>query len=166
MNAHVPQPTLEPTHSHSRSERGIALLLTSMCLLLISLLSINAIRNSDEESTAGARSRSTARSLHAADAGFQLALARLTQSPPNLNPFDVDLVQGANVQSRTRSDTSPQVLTQTGTSTPGEGFGINVDSGVQNVRRVYLVTVTSAAGGSSAELEAKLSRDSADATGY
>lgn len=150
----------------SRRQRGVALLITALCLLLVSLLSFNAIRNSEQESKSGARSRSTARTLHAGDAGFQLARARLTQSPPDLSAFDVDLAEGANVQSRTRTDTSPQVLTQKGTSTPPEGFGINVDAGVQNVSRVYLVTVTSTAGGSTAELEAKLSRTSADASGY
>ena len=150
----------------ARRERGAALLLTVMCLLLVSLLSFNAIRNSERESNSSARSRSTARTLHAGDAGFQLALSRLTQTPPNLSSFSIDLAENANVQSRTRTDTVPQVLTQKGTTTPPEGFGINVDAGVKNVSRVYLVTVTSTAGGSTAELEAKLSRISADATGY
>jgi len=150
----------------TRRENGAALLITALCLLLVSLLSFNAIRDSEKESDSGARSRSTARSLHAGDAGFQIALAHLTQTPPDLTPFDVDLPENANVQSRTRTDTSPQSLSQTGTSAPAEGYGINVDAGVQNVSRVYLVTVTSTAGGSTSELEAKLSRTSADATGY
>lgn len=137
-----------------------------MVLLLVSLLSLNSIRNSEQESNSSARSRSTARTLHAGDAGFELALSRLSQTPPELAAFTVNLAEGANVQSRTRSETLPQTLEQIGTGEAPEGYGINVDAGVSYLSRIYLVNVTSSAGGSTAELEAKLSRLSADATGY
>jgi hypothetical protein len=134
--------------------------------MLVSLLSFTSIRNSEQESNSSARSRSTARTLHAGDAGLQLALARLTQTPPDLSAFDIGLPENANVQSRTRRQTSPLPLAQAGLGEAPEGYGINADSGVSYVSRVYLVNVTSTAGGSTTELEAKLSRVSADATGY
>ena len=44
--------------------------------------------------SSGSGSRSTSRTLAAADAGLQLALSRLSQNPPVLDPFDVDLADG------------------------------------------------------------------------
>ncbi len=161
-----PRSTWKRRVAARRRERGAALLITALVLMLVSLLSFTSIRNSEQESSSSARSRATARTLHAGDAGLQLALARLTQAPPDLEAFDIDLPENANVQSRTRVETTPQDLEQAGLGETPEGFGINLDAGVTLVSRVYRVTVTSTAGGSTAELEAKLSRLSSDATGY
>ena len=152
--------------SRGRRERGAALLITALVLLLVSLLSFTSIRNSEQESSSSARSRATARTLHAGDAGLQLALAHLKQTPPDLAAFDIDLPENANVQSRTRVETAPQMLTHEGLGERPEGFGINADAGVIAISHVYRVNVTSTAGGSMTELEAKLSRLGTDSAGY
>jgi len=142
------------------------MLVTVLVLVLVSMLSLAALESSKQESTAGARSRSTTRSLHVADAGVQLALSRLTQSPPNLTAFDIDLVEGANVQSRARSETSPKDLGQSAIGEAAEGYAVNVGVGAGFVHRIYRLNVTASAGGSTAEVEAKLSRSEADAISY
>ncbi len=95
-----------------RRKKGSALIITVLVLTIVSFLAISGLRNSERESTTGARSRAASRSFAAADAGLELALNRLSQSPANLNAFDIDLADGANVQSRTRTDSGPQNLTQ------------------------------------------------------
>jgi len=149
-----------------RHQAGVAVLMTSLVLVLVALIAFTALRRSEQESTAGGRSRATTRSIQAADAGVQLALSRLRESPPNLNAFDIDLVEGANLQSRTRTETSAQDLDQAGLGEPEEGYALNMGSGVASVKRVFLVNVTAEAGGSTAEVEAKLGRSEVEATGY
>ena len=150
----------------NRHEAGFAVLMTALVLVLVALIAFTALRRSEQESTAAGRSRSTTRSIQAADAGVQLALSRLRESPPNLTAFDVDLVEGANMQSRTRTETSAQDLDQTGLGEPEEGYALNVGTGVSSIKRVFLVNVTAEAGGSTAEIEAKLGRSEVEATGY
>ena len=147
-------------------QQGMALLLATVVLMLVSMLAFNAMQHSEQESASGARSRATMRTIYAADAGIELALSRLTQSPPDLSAFSVGLANGATVQSRTRTQGSPQVLGQAGIGAPSEGYSLNIGSGVSNVSRVFLVNVTATGSGSTAELEARLSRTAADSTGY
>jgi Tfp pilus assembly protein PilX len=149
-----------------RRQGGSALIVVVFVLTIVSFLSISAMRNSERESTVGGRSRSTSRTLAAADAGLQLALSRLAQNPPNLNSFDVDLADGANVQSRARGDAGPQILNQLRLGTRKEGYGVGVGSGVGFVTRVFLVNATATAGGSTVELQAKLGRSAVEAVGY
>ena len=158
----MPRPTRDP----NRHRQGAALLVTALIMVAVGMLAFTAIRHSEQESTGGARSRATTRSLYAADAGLQLARSRLRESPPNLTSFDIDLAEGANVQSRTRTDGSPQDLNQVGIGAPAEGYALNVGAGASYVNRVYLVAVTSTSGGSTAELEAKLNRTEIEATSY
>jgi hypothetical protein len=150
----------------SKRERGAALLITSIVLVLVSMITLAAISHSEKEATGSARSRSSTRAFYAADAGVELALSRLRQSPPDLTAFDVDLADGANVQSRSRAEATPQSLDQVGTGETPEGYAVNVGSGAGYSNRVYLVNVTSSAGGSTIEVEAKLIRGDASALGY
>jgi hypothetical protein len=101
----------------------------------------------------------------AADAGVELAIARLSQSPPNLNAFTVN-VDGTTVESRTRSDTSPQPLVQETAGAPPDGFAINVGSDTGFGGQVYKVSVTGQNGSSVAELEVRFSRLEAGGTAY
>ena len=150
-----------------KREGGVALLLTSVILVLVSALAFTAIRNSEQESTAAARSRTTTRTFHAADAGIQLAMSRLSQDPVDLSAFDVTLASGATVQSRSREEAGPSTLDQVGLGDTVEGEQLNADAGAGTISRVYLVTVTATSpNGSVTELEAKVSRTSAEATGY
>ena len=155
-----------PRRGRSHREGGAALFVTALILMLVGMMSVTAIYSSERESVGGARSRSTTRTFYAADSGIELALSRLAQTPPDLRAFDVNLANGANVQSRTRQQTTPQQLEQVGLGKPPEGFSVNVGSGAGYVSRVYRVTATATAGGSTVELEAKLSRTEPEASGY
>jgi hypothetical protein len=149
-----------------RRRGGSALIITIFVLTIVSFLALSGMRNSERESTSGARSRSTSRTLAAADAGLHLALNRLAQNPPNLNAFDIDLLDGANVQSRARGESGPQILRQEQLGTPKDGYGIGVGSGVGFSTRVYLVNTTATVGSSTVELQAKLGRSAVEAVGY
>ena len=156
-----------PTPARRRGERGAALIVTSIVLLLVGMLALTSIKDSEQESTASARSRASSRTLYAADAGIQLALSRLVQNPPNLTAFDVDLADGANVQSRTRTETVAAPIAPVGTGSGKEGYGLGVGSGATSKSTVYEVNVTATyANAAAAELEARLSRTEAVATGY
>lgn len=148
------------------AERGSALLITMLVLLLVSSLAVTGLDRSEEESTSGARLRSTTQTLHAADSGIKLVMSRLTQSPPDLSAFDVALDGGASVASRARTDSVPQDIGQAGLGTPAEGFALNMGAGVTQLTRIYTVRTTAVGNGSTVELEAKLARMSADAGGY
>ena len=50
-----------------RHEAGVTLLVTVVMILLVGILVLTSIGHSGDESVAGARARSTARALHAAD---------------------------------------------------------------------------------------------------
>jgi Tfp pilus assembly protein PilX len=150
-----------------KQEAGAALLVTALVLMVVSLLGFAAIRNSEQESTASARSRATTRSLYAADAGVQLAMARLSQNPPQLTAFSVNLADGMTLESRARSETNPVPLDQVNQAVGGkEGFSVNVGAGAKYVSRVFQVNVTSTGGGSTAEVEARLNRIGPEGTGY
>ena len=93
-------------------------------------------------------------------------MSRLTQSPPNLSAFNVVLAGGASVASKERTDLVPKDIEQVGIGTPSEGFSLNLGAGVTSVTRVYEIHTTATTGGSTVELEAKLTRAGADAGGY
>ena len=157
---------IERRETPDKSQRGAALLMTAMVLVLVSMLTVTAINHTQQESTGGARSRSGTRAFYGADAGVELALSRLSQTPPNLNAFDVDLTGGTNIQSRTRTETAPQPLDQVGLGETPEGYSLNQGSGAGYTNRVYRINVTSSSGGSTIEVEAKLVRGDTDAVGY
>ena len=147
-----------------RDEAGIALLVTVFVLLLIGAVAIAAIGHSGQEATASATSRVNKRTFHGADAGIQVALRRLAAEPPDQVPFDLDLGGGRIVQSRTRTDATPQPIPRLGLGPPPEGFSINVGSGYVN--EIFLTNVTATSpNATTVELEAKLGRLSANSGG-
>jgi len=149
---------------NERREQGITLLITVVMILLVGILVLTSIGHSGDESAAGGRARATARALHAADGGMQMALSRVTQDPPNTNPIDVT-VGTISVQSRTRADATPQSLDSLGSAPPPEGYGIN--SGGGYVAELFKVDITSSGPtGSTAELQSKLYRFSGASGGY
>ena len=154
------------TDSDRKRQGGAALFITALILMLVGMLAVTSIYNSEQESVGGARARSTSRTFYAADAGIQLALTRLAESPPDLTSFDIDLADGANVQSRSRQEATPVELKQVGLGKPPEGYGVNVGSSAGYINRIFLVRTTATSGGSTVELEAKLSRTEPEAAGY
>ena len=148
----------------AQREGGLALLMTAVLILLAGLLVLTSLSHTGEESIAGARARSTARALHAADGGMQMALSRVTQTPPNTGPIDFS-VGSFGVQSRTRAQGSAQNIDSLGAGLPPEGYGINTGSGY--VSELFLVDMTSLGPtGSTAELQAKLYRFAGTSGGY
>ena len=155
------------SRTEQRHERGSALIVTTLILLLVGMLVLTSIKDSEQESTAGGRARASSRTLYAAEAGVQLALTRLVQTPPNLDAFDINMADGANVQSRTRTEVSPSAIDQVGVGETTEGFALNVGGGATSLNRVYEVNVTATYGNAAtAELEARLRREEAVASGY
>jgi hypothetical protein len=150
----------------TRRQEGAALLVSAVVLSLMSVIAFAAIRHSEQESTSSGRSRAASRAIYAADAGVQLALVRLAETPPDLDPISENLTDGALLESRTRTQGAAQNLGQIGVRLGAEGYSINIGANVANVTRVFRVNVTADSAGSVAEVEAKLSRTGADATGY
>jgi len=142
------------------------MLITALVLVLVTMLALTSLNHSEQESTGSARTRSASRAIQAADAGIQLGLTRLKQSPPDLDAFEVDLSANTKLESRSRIETAPQDITQVGQGTPEEGYSLNVGSGASSMTRVYLLDVTASSGNSTASLEAKLNRTGADVNGY
>jgi hypothetical protein len=147
-----------------RREQGVALLVSVLALAQIGAITLAAIENSGRESTASGRSRASIRTLHAADAGFQLATNRLSQNPPNLALINMT-VGNRTVQSRTRTQASPQPIGFVGNGSAPAGYSVNVGSGYAS--DVYLITITATgSNGASSEIEAKFGRLSQGAGGY
>ena len=136
-----------------------------LVLVLVGVLGLAALNDSERESTAAGRSRATTRTVHAADAGVQIARSHLTESPPNLTPINTT-AGPATIESRTRSESTPQTLEQVGLGTTPDGFSLNVGPGAIYLNRVYQVNITATSGTSTAELEARLSRIEAEGQGY
>lgn len=150
----------------NKREEGAALLVSAVVLALMSVIAFAAIRHTEQESTSSGRSRAATRATYAADAGVQLALVRLAETPPDLNPISENLTDGASLQSRTRTQGTPQNLNQTGVKLGAEGYSLNAGANVANITRVFQINVTADSANSVAEVEAKLSRTGADSTGY
>jgi len=144
-------------------EDGIALIVVALILVLAAATALAGIDFSSQEWQAGGRARATSRVLYAADAGVQLSLRRI-QPPRDLTPFDFDLPNGTNVQSRTRDDAAPQPIDEAGIGKPPDGMSINIGSGFVN--EVFQVNVSAtAANRSTSELEARLGALTANSGG-
>jgi hypothetical protein len=138
-----------------KREQGIALVTAVLLLLLVAATAISAIDFSGRELQAGGRARASMRTLYAADAGVQYALQRV-QPPTDLTSFTINVNSELTVESRERSQGSPQPIGEAGVGEPPDGYAINVGSGF--VSEVYDINVTATgANGATSELEAKLS---------
>ncbi len=143
-------------HSANKREQGLVLLMTMFIMMLIGVIAVDAIGQSGMESAASGRSRSTIRTMHAADAGAELAVSRLFQSPPNLNPISLTFA-GRSVESRLRTEVGAQNLAFVGAGKAPEGYSVNI--GESYVTEGYDVTITAASlDGSVAEVETKITR--------
>lgn len=138
----------------SKRQDGLAVLITTVALLIVAMIGLTSLEHSREESTSGGRSRNVARTLHAADAGIEFAQSRLSQAPPNLNAFSLGMLDGAQVESRQRAQGSAQVLNEIGIGGTAEGYALNTGAGsISN--RIYQANVTGTAGTAVVEVEAR-----------
>jgi hypothetical protein len=137
-----------------RGQAGFALVTAIVVLVLVSAVVINLIDYSGEEAFSSARSRAVVKNLYAADSGIEVSMNRI-QLPRNLAAFSYTLTDNTRVESRSRSDGSPQPIAAAGVGPPPDGYSINVGGGFVN--ELFLLNVTSvAANNGVAELEAKL----------
>ncbi|MGI9540004.1 MAG: hypothetical protein ACR2N6_07645 [Miltoncostaeaceae bacterium] len=144
---------------------GIAILVTTVALLLVAMIGLTSLEHTREESTSGGRSRNVTRTLHAADAGIEFARSRLSQSPPNLNSFSLAMLDGAAVESRQRDQGSPQVLTEIGVGGTTDGYALNSGSASIN-NRIYQANVTGTAGSAVVEVEARFAVEEPATSSY
>jgi Tfp pilus assembly protein PilX len=71
-------------------ERGVALLIAVVLLLMVSALGLTALQSAQDEATGSARGRRKVMTLYAADSGLKLVedqLAGATSQYPNRNPI-------------------------------------------------------------------------------
>jgi hypothetical protein len=138
-------------------ERGSAMLVVTIVMLLIGTIAVSAINQSGGEAAASGRTRAITRNLYAADSGIQLAESRLAQGVPNTNPISFVFEGGQTVESRRRSEIGSQPLVKVGTGPPPDGYQINAGSSFSN--SVYLINITSVAPNrTTTELESRLVR--------
>lgn len=148
----------------SKREHGLALITAVLVLMLVAATALTAIGISEEELVAGGRSRSTMNSLYAAESGLEVASKRL-QAPRNLNAFSITTGDGSTVESRKRSEASPQDLIEGGLGAPPTGYSINLGTGYIN--ETFEVNVTAEkTGAPTSELEVRLGILSANGASY
>ncbi len=154
MKSSTPNPASITTRSGRRREQGIALIVSILMLVLVGTIAMNMISSSEQELTAGGRSRSTSKSLYAADAGIQFAENRL-RPPSDVSKFKFTLDDGTLVKSGKRTDAVEQDIEDTGIGTPPSGYSINIGQGFVN--ETYKVNVTATRTGiATAEVEVRL----------
>lgn len=133
-----------------KQPEGIALILAVLILLLMSAIGIAAIEHAGAESMLSASSRRYTQTFYAADAGLQMALGQIMESPTNLEPFTADLENG-------KTSIQGEEIVQSGIGAPPEGYSLNIGTGYQS--RVYRVRVSAeGANGSTVRLEAKIKK--------
>lgn len=147
----------------SKHERGMALLISVFVLMLVGLVAVSSLQNSEDESTAGGRTRSAVRSLYEADSGIQIAMNRLTQIPLPADfdrPINFNLGGDHSVQSKTWGDATPQNIKFAGNGQTRDGMQLmsGLSGGGTTFSAVYQVNMTAVHGTRSvAEVEARLS---------
>lgn len=146
-----------PAEARPRRQEGIALLVTVTMLVIATMIGLTALQQTQEESTAGGRQRASARTLHAADAGVEFAISRLSQATPVTTGFTLD-IEGATVQTRRRTQGSQQNISQLGAGGAADGYAINIGGGTTATNLVFMVNITATSGGSVAEIETLVSR--------
>ncbi len=90
MNAHR---VTAANHGRLRDERGAALLISVVLLLLMSALGITALQHAQDEASASGRSRRKDATLYAAEAGLAQAQSIMlagTSAPGGIAPFTIN----------------------------------------------------------------------------
>ncbi len=141
-----------------RDEKGVALLISVILMLLISAIGIAALQHAREESSGSGRSRHHTKNLHAADGVLQLVVQQLAaenpanrQLPVDFANFIQDPLSGFWTAVKTGTDeTAPaQPVRHCGNSSrSGDAIG-------QFPRNIYCVDVLASDGGGRVGLQAQ-----------
>ena len=107
-----------------RDERGIALIVALMILLVLTLIGISAIGTATFENRISGNERLGNNAFYAAEAGIEVGFNRL----PDVSSFS-GTVGDVNYQSGTFSDSTPQRSTHLGKTTVPPGFSLDSDGG-------------------------------------
>jgi len=117
-------------------ERGVALLIAIVLLLLVSALGLTALQSAQDEATGSARGRRKTMTLYAADSGLKLVEQQLAASStqyPNRNAITSSSVMqdqwGGSTSIRTgeAENPVPQAIQRVSKANV-EGFQLNVNS--------------------------------------
>lgn len=145
-------------------ERGIALLMTVILLLLISAIGVTALQHAQDEGVSGSSSRRKITTLYAADALLKLVTNQLAGSQslfPDVSPIEqlgfVETHSGVFVDARTGSAESgaAQPIQRVG-RTVRDGGQINTGSANTFSFGIYRASVVATdPGGGSAQLQAQ-----------
>jgi len=137
-------------------QEGMALLIVVLVLILISAMAVAAINHAGEESAGGRRTKTAMDALFGASAGIEFSRVRIAVG--NLVPFSIPLDGGVQVESRRRSDTTPQPIVPLGTTGLASENMINVGEAIGITTEMYRVNATAETNaGAIAEVEAKVS---------
>jgi len=148
-----------------RGERGIALIVTVLLLMMISAIGLAALRHAGDESVISASSRRKLSVVYAADSAMNVLAERLLTGNPSssiyLAPMDDPSLltneAGLPIAVRTGSvdSTVPQPVVRVG-SAPGGGSQLNIGSAGTQSYGVYRASVVSSdAGGAQAQIQAQ-----------
>ncbi len=151
MGEHRRRQTLD-----NQREEGMALLITVMVLILLAAMAVAAVYHAGEESAGGRRTKTAMDALFGANAGNELARVRIATGV--LDAFDIGMAGGVQVQSRRRTDSTPQPIVPLGTTGLADDNMINVGSAIGITTEMYRVNVTATTNaGAVAEVESKIS---------
>ena len=129
-----------------RNQRGIALIVALMILLVLTLIGISAITTTTFENRISGNERAGNNAFYAAEAGIEVGLNRL----PVVSSFS-GTVGDANYQSGTLSDITPKSLAYLGKTIIPEGQSIET-----NEAELYQINATGTYIGARKEIEAQV----------
>jgi len=127
-----------------RNERGIALIVALMILLVLTLIGISAISTTTFENRISGNERVGNNAFYAAEAGIEVGFSRL----PTVSSFSGS-AGDANYQSGALSDTTPQSSVYLGKTVVPEGESIEL-----NDAELYQLNATGRYMGARKEIEA------------
>jgi len=151
-----------------RDERGAALLVAVVLLLLMSALGITALQHAQDEASASGRSRRKDATLYAAEAGLAQAQANLLagySTPGGSAPFTIDELalvnDGYGNPIAVRSGRPENAVAEsiggdgTGVGETPDGYLLNEGSGKQSFHAVRADIVATDAGNGTVHLQAQ-----------
>ncbi len=148
-----------------RGERGIALIITVLLLMMISGIGLAALRHAGDETAMSSSSRRKLSVVYAADAAMNVLAERLLAGDPATSTYLLPVNNASimtneaglpvAVRTGTVDSTVPQPVLRVGAA-PGGGSQLNIGSGGTQSYGVYRASIVAAdAGGSQSQIQAQ-----------
>ena len=149
------------TSEGERSERGVALILTILLLLIVSAIAVSSLNRAGDELQVGSASRRQLRNVAAAEAALKLVGQQLLTQPETtanapiiVSNFAPDMGSNTTVRTGTIGDSVPKEIELVGYTDKQLIMGSPSFTG----RRIYRVTVVASdPSGGNVQLEAQFS---------